>query len=464
MLEPCGEHGTSLRHRPDFPEQIASIPIRLMLCSSWPRQVAPLQASYAGSVCRIERGLFLDNFKPVQASRSNRWLGVVALLIIVAISYVDRALTTTFLVGYGIAAFFLTPFYEALLGVRSGLLASIAAWAIVTLISPYALGAVMLLSFRFVLGVSEGPLFSLKTMYIRQHFANDEVGKPNAVSSMGVSGGVAIGIPLITWLVYSWDWHSSFITLAFLNAAIGLPLIYFFINRETPDPLRMTSIVPRTPQRHSVGETIRLAFSTPHLMAILLIEIATLAYLWGSSSWLPSYLLQAEHFSITNMGVIASLPFVTALASGFLGGYIIDKLPPRLVPLVFVLGSVGTGISVLLLVNSHAMGAIGLWLIASQAFWGLQGSAIPTLVQHNSPRAAVGSTYGFINGVGNLMSAFMPLAMGAVIGAGATTHGGFVAGFTLLAGTQLVTLCVALYLLYRNRAVDTPAPELAAGA
>jgi sugar phosphate permease len=59
-------------------------------------------------------------------------------------------------------------------------------------------------------------------------------------------------------------------------------------------------------------------------MAILLIEVATLAYLWGSSSWLPSYLLQAEHFSITNMGVIASLPFVTAVASGFLGGYIID--------------------------------------------------------------------------------------------------------------------------------------------
>jgi len=72
---------------------------------------------------------------PVQPARSdtgNRWLGVVALLTIVAISYVDRvnasvlitdraftdhfgitgdrvmqgALTTMFLVGYGIALFF----------------------------------------------------------------------------------------------------------------------------------------------------------------------------------------------------------------------------------------------------------------------------------------------------------------------------------------------------------------------
>jgi MFS family permease len=129
----------------------------------------------------------LDSFRPAQPSRAyagDRWFGVFALLIIVAISYVDRvnasvlitnraftdhfgitgdrvmqgALTTTFLVGYGIAAFFLTPFYEVLLGVRRGLLVSIAAWAAVTLISPYALGAVMLHAFRFVLGISEGPV------------------------------------------------------------------------------------------------------------------------------------------------------------------------------------------------------------------------------------------------------------------------------------------------------------------
>lgn len=404
-----------------------------------------------------------------------RWLGVVALLIIVAVSYVDRvnasvlitdraftdhfgitgnrvmqgALMTTFLIGYGVAAFFLTPFYEALLGVRRGLFASIAAWAVLTLASPYAIGAVMLLAFRFVLGASEGPLFSLKTMYVRRHFANNEVGKPNAVSSMGVSGGLAIGIPLVAWLVYSFDWHSSFIALALLNALVGLPLIYFFIN---PPSKRGDGIeASRSARRHSVGETIRLAFSTPRLLAILLIEIATLAYLWGSSSWLPSYLLQAEHFSIRNMGIVAALPFVTGVVSGFGGGYVIDRLPPQRVPLVFVVGALGTGIAVLLLVNSHSPRAVALWLIASQGFWGLQGSAIPTLVQHRSPNAAVGSTYGFINGVGNLLSAFMPLAMGVAIGAGATTRAGFAAGFALLAGTQVVTLCVALYLLYRGR-------------
>lgn len=407
-----------------------------------------------------------------------RWLGVVTLLVLVAISYIDRvnasvlitdraftdhfgmtgnrlmqgALMTTFLVGYGIAAFFLTPFYEALLGVRRGLFVSIAAWAALTLVSPYAIGAVMLLALRFVLGASEGPLFSLKTMYVRRHFANHEVGKPNAVSSMGVSGGLAIGIPLVTWLVYSFDWHSSFIALALLNALIGLPLIWLFIDPSSRRAAQR-DVDPGARARHSVRETIRLAFSTPHLFAILLIEIATLAYLWGSSSWLPSYLLQAEHFSIRSMGIVAALPFVTSVGSGFAGGYVIDRLPQQRVPLVFVVGALGTGLCVLLLVNSHTPGLVALWLIASQAFWGLQTAAIPTLVQHKSPKAAVGSTYGFVNGVGNLVSAFMPLAMGAAIGAGATTRAGFASGFALLAGTQLVTLAVALYLLYRGRVI-----------
>ncbi len=432
---------------------------------------------------------------PAPSEAANRWLGVVALLVLVAISYIDRvnasvlitdraftdhfgiagnrvvqgALMTTFLVGYGIAAFFLTPFYEAILGVRRGLTVSIAAWAALTLISPYAIGAVMLLAFRFVLGASEGPLFSLKTMYIRQHFGDHEVGKPNAVSSMGVSGGLAIGIPLVTYLVYAWDWHSSFIVLAFLNALIGLPLIYFFINRGSANRSgQATAAAPveasGRPQRQTVRKTIRLAFSTPHLAAILLIEIATLAYLWGSSSWLPSYLLQVQQFSIRNMGIVAALPFVMGIASGFLGGYVIDKLPSHRVPLIFVVGSLGTGISVLLLLNSHGTIAVAFWLIASQAFWGLQGSAIPTLVQHNSPKAAVGSTYGFINGVGNLLSALMPLAMGAVIGAGASTGSGFAAGFLLLVGTQVLTLCIAIYLLYRGRALEARARLLPTSA
>jgi MFS family permease len=141
-----------------------------------------------------------------------RWFGVFSILAIVIISYVDRInvsvlitnqhflnylgiagdrvaqgeLMTLFLIGYGIAAFFLSPIYETFLGVRKGLLISIFIWGFFTIISPFAGTVTLFVLFRFILGASEGPLFSLKTMYVKDEFQVNERGKPNAITSMGV--------------------------------------------------------------------------------------------------------------------------------------------------------------------------------------------------------------------------------------------------------------------------------------
>ncbi|MYW65222.1 MFS transporter [Streptomyces sp. SID8379] len=392
-----------------------------------------------------------------------RWAGVLSLLVVVLISYVDRvnvsvlitdeaftdhfgitgdrvaqgALSTVFLVGYGIAAFFLTPLYETRLGVRRGLFVSVALWSVMTLLSPYALGALTLTMLRALLGAAEGPLFSLKTMYVREHFAPHEAGRPNAVSSMGVSLGTAAGLPLITYLVYRFDWHTSFLALAALNAVVGLPLIALFVRGRGV----------AAAERPGFGATLKGALRMPRLAPILVIEIATLAYLWGSSAWLPSYLLQERHFSLGAMGAVSSLPFLMSLVSGFLGGLLLDRLPRRLLALPFVVGSAGTAASVLVVAAAHSDVTVAVGLILAGGFWGLQGPAIPTLVQHCAPARSVGSAYGVVNGVGNLVSAFMPTLMGVAIAA--SGGHGFGAGFALLAGAQAMTLVCGAWLLLR---------------
>lgn len=399
---------------------------------------------------------------------TRRWLGVLSLLVIVMISYVDRvnvsvlitdraftdhfgisddrvaqgALMTAFLVGYGLAALFLTPLYESLLGVRRGLFVSVALWSVLTLVSPYAMGALVLITFRALLGASEGPLFSLKTMYVREHFTPDRAGKPNAVSSMGVSLGTAIGLPLITYLIHRFDWHASFLLLALLNAVVGLPLVVLFIRGRGVRAHARDGDARRDSFTAKLGQALRV----PGLGWILLIEISTLAYLWGSTAWLPSYLLDERHFSLARMGVVSALPFLMSLCSGFLGGWLLDRLPARRLPLLFVVGSAGTGLCVLLVIGADSAWLAATGLILAGGFWGLQGPAIPTLVQRCSPAKSVGSTYGVVNGVGNLVSAFMPTAMGAAM---ALLGGqGFAAGFALLAGTQVVTLVCGARLLW----------------
>ncbi|HHV3901657.1 TPA: MFS transporter [Klebsiella pneumoniae] len=299
-----------------------------------------------------------------------RWQGVIALLLLIIISYVDRVnisvmilnpefaahfqlnenrmlqgmLMTCFLLGYGFSALLLTPVIESRWHYRQGLLSSIAIWALVCAISPLLGSLLGMLIARIVLGVAEGPLFSLKTRFINDNFAADEIGKPNALTALGVSLGLAVGFPLVTWLM-------------------------------------------------------------------------------------------------------AAVPFLLSLGSKFLGGVLLDKMRPEQAPLLFIIGGLLTAGSVLALMLSQQPAMLALFMLAANVFWGLQGAAIPAVVQHHAPREAVGSAYGIINGIGNICAAFIPLLMGVVM----KSVGSVSSGFSVLVASQLITLCAGGALLLRMR-------------
>ncbi|MBV6694407.1 MFS transporter [Serratia quinivorans] len=387
-----------------------------------------------------------------------RWFGVVALLFLIVIAYADRVniavmlvnpdflqhfqlggdrahqglLMTVFLLGYGLSAMLLTPFLETLMGYRRALTLSIVLWALLTAASPLAGSLLLLFAVRALLGVSEGPLFSLKTMYIGDHFAADERGKPNAVSTLGVSLGLVIGFPLVSFLMAHFGWAVSFYLLALINLLLGLALVRLFIH---PAAMPSRAVDPR-PILQRVWDTFTLAWRTPMLGWIMLIEIATLSYLWGSSSWLPAYLTDEKGFSIKQMGWMASLPFIVSIASKYLGGVLLDRIRPYQAPLIFAFGGAATALCIYGVMHSEQLGWIAFFLLAANACWGAQGAAIPTLLQHYAQPQAVGSAYGLINGIGNMFSAFVPMIMGMVM----ASQGKVSSGFAVLIVSQVVTL------------------------
>src|SRR5690606_7977998 len=83
----------------------------------------------------------------------------------------------------------------------------------------------------------------------------------------------------------------------------------------------------------------------------------------------------------------------------------------------------------------------------ANVFWGLQGAAIPAVIQHHAARDAVGSAYGIINGIGNICAAFIPLLMGMVM----RSVGSVSSGFSVLVVSQVVTLLAGGMLLLRMR-------------
>ncbi|MBR1218801.1 MFS transporter [Bradyrhizobium sp. U87765 SZCCT0131] len=396
-----------------------------------------------------------------------RWLGVIVLMLVVSIAYMDRInvslmitnkdflltlglegdriaqgrLMSLFLFGYGLSAWFLTPLFEARWSVRASLLISLVLWTAFTGASALTTSVVLFLSWRFLLGSAEGPLFSLKTMYVKEHFAPHEVGKPNAVSSLGVSIGLGAGYSILSFLIQHFGWRDSFWALAALNVLIGVPLVALFIQAPKATTARAAGPKP------AAMSLMLAALRTPHLFWILIIEICTLSYLWGASTWLPSYLKEARHFSLAEMSVFAGLPFIVGIVAGVVGGSFVDMLPRHRAPLAFVVGGIITAIFVTLAIVAENPYVAATALILAGAGWGFQAPAIPTLVQHVAREGTVGSTYGVVNGVGNLVSALMPMVMGAAMMAGKTENLG--QGFWLLVGTQLLTVVAGAALLWR---------------
>lgn len=347
-------------------------------------------------------------------------------------------LITCFLVGYGISALLLTPVIENRLHYRQGLLISIAIWAAVCAVSPLLGSLFGMLIARVILGIAEGPLFSLKTRFISDSFSAGEIGKPNAVTALGVSLGLAVGFPLVTFLIEHQGWQGSFYSLAALNLLLGGGLIWRFL----PAPAAAA-------QRYRSGfrQTFQLAWRTPLLGWILLVEIATLSYLWGSSAWLPAWLRDEHHFSLQATGVLAAIPFLLSLGSKLLGGVLLDKMRPEQAPLLFISGGFLTASSILALMLSHQPAWLALFMLSANIFWGLQGAAIPAVVQHHAAKEAVGSAYGIINGIGNICAAFIPLLMGLVM----KSVGSVSSGFSVLVASQVVTLLAGGVLLLRMR-------------
>jgi MFS family permease len=415
--------------------------------------------------------------------RAVRWYGVISLFVIVAISYVDRInisilitdrgfldhiglaaddrtrqglLATAFMVGYGVSSFVLTPFCAALFGVRRSLVAGLLLWGVVTFLSPAMSSYGLLLASRILLGVSEGPLFSLAASYIKAHFESHENGKPNSFVNMGTGLGLAVGYPLVGYLVAGHDWQTSFHVLGLINIALGIPLVLAFI--------RMPRVETGMPRPRSVGEAVgqvgqivRGALHTRHLGLVTLLTAAFLSYLWGSSNWLPAYLQESRGFSMREMGWLASLPQYATVLAVLVGGMLIDRVPRRQVPLIFVGGSLGVALAVWLAIHVQDRYAAACCLIAANFCWGLMSPAIPSTVQHCARPEHVASAYGVVNGAGSLVAGFMPAVMGAVIAwTSRSAGGGFFAGFGLLVGTQFVVMACGLALWLRERGQVVP--------
>jgi sugar phosphate permease len=353
-------------------------------------------------------------------------------------------LMTSFVFAYGCSGLLLS-FVGDLYGLRRSLAIGTAFWGLFMALMAGAGSFTTMLSLRILLGIAEGPQFAITNSVVKRWFPRHEQARANSIWMIGSPLGSAIGFPLIIYLETTFGWRSAFMFLAVLNGFIILPLVLMFLRDQPPAPsvLAAPAAPSETVVQPSYLSQVGLYSRDWRFWMLVIFNSAALIYLWGLNSWLPSYLIKVRGFDPRQTSLYSFLPFFMMFLGEVAAAILSDKIGRRAVVCLGGLFSAGVAMYAVSVVSDAQTAAL---LIAVSAFF--WGSALPPLFALSLqiiPARAIASGVGVFNGVGNIVGALSPVAIGALI----AHTGSFDAGLMVLVGATIAGSAAMLPLVRR---------------
>lgn len=363
-------------------------------------------------------------------------------------------LMSSFLFSYGVANVFLSPLGDYF-GPRKMSLLAISLWVVSTFIGGISGSFIMLIAARILLGIGEGTQYPSQSMFVKNWFPPHERGRANAAWLIGQSLAPATAMPFFTWIIGSMGWRPSF----FVCSVLGLIPIYLLWFHLTDKPREHKNVnlleteyieaglngeVVQTGIKSTLWENMKTFIYSYRFWLLVIWTCAMSIITWGLVTWLPSYLKVARGFSWTQMGFLASLPFLIAVAAKAAGGWLADKTGKNapfcaiamLVTAVGVFfGAVSTNNVVSALLIALGQGALSIGLPSSWA-----------LVQSFAPGKGMSTAAGIMNGIAIAIGSLSPVIIGYCI----SLTGGYLGGLLFLVVTALVGLFASLVLVYKK--------------
>jgi sugar phosphate permease len=340
-------------------------------------------------------------------------------------------LMTSFLIAYGVSNVMLSALVD-LFGPSRMLLISIVLWGVLMALMGFAGSFAVMMILRALLGIAEGPQFSIANAVVARWFPPHQRARANSIWTVGSPLGSAIGFPVTAWLVTAHGWRASFFALAILNLVVILPLAWLLVRDQAPGG---STVMPSTsPSRTKLNyrESVRRFASDWRYWLVVVASCGTLVYLWGLNSWLPSYLVKQRHMAPEQAGIYAALPFILVVFGQIGGSYLSDRLGKRAA--VAGAGLILSGVFLYFVSLMPTPQAAALMIGFSGLFWGTVTPVSYALVMDIVPQSAIATAVGLKNGLTNVVGSLAPVAMGVVI----ASTGSFDAAFLVLVGSTVL--------------------------
>ncbi|MGG0789490.1 MFS transporter [Peribacillus simplex] len=290
-----------------------------------------------------------------------RWGMGLIFFIIGLIAYMDRAnlsvvakpmmdalnmnkvefglLSSLFYAGYCIAQIPGGMLAERF-GSRKIIIIAITWWSAFTALTAASTSYVVLCIVRFLFGVGEGPMYPANAVFNSYWFQKHEKGRAASALLAGSFFGPVIAPGVSVAILLLFGWQGVFYSFAILG--IGIGLVWFIVGRDKPELHPWISEKEKVLicENRSITGTVKKAapwklylrniqFWAVGIQYFVVIYMNTFFL-----TWLPTYLMEARNFSLKEMGVAASFPWLaicfTVLAGGALSDIILQRTNSRM--------------------------------------------------------------------------------------------------------------------------------------
>ncbi|SEM63361.1 MFS transporter [Streptacidiphilus jiangxiensis] len=405
-----------------------------------------------------------DPARPTGLSTRSAWLTTGLLVVFMMVNFADKSVLglaadpirkdlrlTATQFGLANSAFFLLFSVAAAavglladrLRARWLLLGMALLWSAAQL--PVALGGglAVLVGSRIVLGGAEGPAFPLAQRTSLGWFPDERRNLPGALVTLGVTFGVMVSAPGLTWVIDRHGWRSAFAVVAL--AGLLWAAAWWLFGREAPQPGPLPA--PRTVPG---GVTTTPAPSYRSIFATRTWIGCTIAYFtsyWVVALmlvWLPSYLHTALGYTTDHAATLVALPWALGAVVVLAQAALTSRLMRRGVSSRRARGAVGAG---LLLVGAAGCLAVPLvggngprtaLLFLGFGFGGSLAGLASTCVAQITPASRRGGALGTMNAVVTTAGLLAPVLVGRLVdsdGAAGYQHAVVVSGALLLLGS-----------------------------
>jgi sugar phosphate permease len=335
-------------------------------------------------------------------------------------------------------------------GARGVLTGVVGFWSIMTAATAGAFSATSFIAIRFLFGVGEAGAFPGATRAMQLWYPPRERGLVQGVTHSASRLGAAIAPPIVVLIMSELGWRPVF----YICGAVGflwtlwwaltyrnLPEDHPLVNKTELQAIRgvdSSGVIKPPPMEQQTNVPWMTLIRSPNMWAIMCAYFTYVYCLWIFLSWLPSYLIEARHFTLLKVGIYASLPLFAGVIGDTLGGLATDwllkktgsaKIGRRTVAIVGLLGCAICIVPAAL--TDNALVAVG-GLTASMFF--LEFTIGPSwAVPMDTGGKYSGTVSGMMNMAGNFGAAISPIVFGAL-----AQVGNWEAPFIVAAGLLVV--------------------------